>query len=148
MKRSFLKAIGTAAAFAAVMGTGFVVSPQLGRADDRDEGEESKIRIGFAISPVHLNLRGKDRQLVGLGSYIVNAQADCNGCHSSDPATEFVAGGNPYFALEAGLRPGGGSGTARSGEPTPESVVTSMAGFAGARPHPPGRRMAIPAAFR
>ena len=31
----------------------------------------------------------------------------------------------------------------------PKSVVTSLAGFAGAcRPHPPGGRIAIPAAFR
>jgi hypothetical protein len=35
--------------------------------------------------------------LVGLGSYIVNAQADCDGCHSAGPPTEFAPGGNPYF---------------------------------------------------
>jgi hypothetical protein len=33
--------------------------------------------------------------LVGLGSFIVNAQADCNGCHSAGPATEYL--GNPYL---------------------------------------------------
>jgi hypothetical protein len=33
---------------------------------------------------------------VGLGSYIVNAVGDCNGCHSAGPQTEFVPGGNPY----------------------------------------------------
>jgi len=36
--------------------------------------DESKIKEGFAIAPVPLNLAGKDRALVGLGSYIVNAQ--------------------------------------------------------------------------
>jgi hypothetical protein len=101
MKRSFLRAIGTTAAFGIVMATGFVVSAQHGRADDGDKNgdnsEESKIRIGFAIAPVRLNLKGKNRELAGLGSYIVNAQADCNGCHTSNPATEFAAGGNPYF---------------------------------------------------
>jgi len=39
-----------------------------------DDQENSEIARGFAIAPVHLNLRGKDRALVGLGSYIVNAQ--------------------------------------------------------------------------
>jgi hypothetical protein len=66
------------------------------KADD-DGGEESKIQRGFQIAPVPLNLCGKDRNLVGLGSYIVNAQIDCNGCHSQDPSTEFSPGGNPYL---------------------------------------------------
>jgi len=49
-------------------------------------------------SPVHLNLEGKDRDLVGLGSYWVNALSDCNGCHSAGPATEYIVPtGNPYF---------------------------------------------------
>jgi hypothetical protein len=34
---------------------------------------------------------------VGLGSYIVNVQADCNGCHSAGPDTEFTPSGNPYL---------------------------------------------------
>ena len=34
---------------------------------------------------------------MGLGSYIVNAQADCNGCHNSpDLGPEFLKGGDPY----------------------------------------------------
>ncbi len=60
---------------------------------DRDD---SRIKIGFAIAPVPLNLKGKDKELVGLGSYIVNAQADCNGCHSQGPQTEYTPTGNPY----------------------------------------------------
>jgi cytochrome c553 len=67
-------------------------------AHDGDEGSnEARIRRGFEIAPVPLDLRGKDRQLVGLGSYLVNAVASCNDCHSADPSTEFAAGGNPYF---------------------------------------------------
>jgi hypothetical protein len=46
---------------------------------------------------VSLNIQGKDRALVGLGSYLVNAVADCNGCHSAGPMTEYAPGGNPYF---------------------------------------------------
>jgi hypothetical protein len=61
-----------------------------------DDGEQSKIRIGFEIAPVPLNLAGKDRALVGLGSYIVNAVSFCNVCHSAGTSTEYVKGGNPY----------------------------------------------------
>ena len=41
-------------------------------------------------------MEGEDPTLVGLGSFIVNAQADCNGCHGSDPANEFLTRANPY----------------------------------------------------
>jgi hypothetical protein len=58
---------------------------------------ESKVQRGFDIAPVPLNLQGKNRDLVGMGSYIVNAVGDCNGCHSAGPTTEFAAGGSPYF---------------------------------------------------
>lgn len=66
-------------------------------AQDGDEGDEARIQRGFAIAPVPLNLRGRDRDLVGLGSYLVNAVASCNMCHSAGPATEFTSAGNPYF---------------------------------------------------
>jgi len=67
-----------------------------GPESDHDQ-DESKVRIGFDIAPVPLDTHGKDRRLVGLGSYIVNAQADCNGCHSIGPATEYLGPGNPYL---------------------------------------------------
>src|SRR6266487_2051953 len=60
--------------------------------DDRDD--ESRIREGFQIAPVHLNLNGKNRALVGLGSYLVNGPGDCNGCHSG-PSGQFLPGGDP-----------------------------------------------------
>jgi hypothetical protein len=64
------------------------------------EGEEARrIRIGFEIAPVPLNLNGKDRKLVGLGSYWVNGVSDCNFCHTSGgpPNLNFANGFNPYF---------------------------------------------------
>jgi hypothetical protein len=70
---------------------------------DEDRSEKSKIQIGFAIAPVPLNVNGKNRGLVGLGSYIVNAQIDCNGCHSQGPKTEYLPSGNPFL-----LRPPSG----------------------------------------
>src|SRR5689334_6232254 len=83
--------------FAAVTVTGLVVTGS-GRAekdDDDKDNAQSKVQIGFREAPVPLNLVRKNRDLVGLGSYIVNVVSECNGCHSSGPATEYV--GNPYL---------------------------------------------------
>ncbi|HEX8199491.1 MAG TPA: hypothetical protein VF590_03325 [Isosphaeraceae bacterium] len=46
------------------------------------------------MAPLPLNLRGKNRALVGLGSYIVNAQAGCNDCHATEP---HAPGGDPFL---------------------------------------------------
>jgi len=51
----------------------------------------------LSIAPDFINMTGKDPKLVGLGSFIVNGQADCNGCHGSDPAHEYLPTNNPYF---------------------------------------------------
>src|SRR5579864_5258003 len=64
---------------------------------DEGNNDESRIQQGFAIAPVPLNVAGKNRALVGLGSYIVNAQADCNGCHTLNPAVEYTGTGNPFL---------------------------------------------------
>ena len=53
----------------------------------------SRIQLGREIAPVHLNLRGKNRALVYLGSYIVNAQGGCNDCHTYPP---YANGGDPF----------------------------------------------------
>jgi hypothetical protein len=78
-----------------------IVVPGGGAQGNSDEN--SRIRIGYAImqeSGIRLNLRGKNRSLVGLGSYIVNAHADCNGCHgnpSFDPQNDPFAGAPGAF---------------------------------------------------
>jgi len=56
-------------------------------------GQLKQISQGFDIAPVPLNLKGKNSKLVGLGSYIVNAQGGCNDCHTN-PA--YVEGGDPF----------------------------------------------------
>jgi hypothetical protein len=66
-----------------------------GRAAGGDDESESRIKRGFEIAPVKLNLVGKNRALVGLGSYLVNASGDCNGCHSG-PSGEYAQGGDPF----------------------------------------------------
>jgi hypothetical protein len=59
--------------------------------------DPAKVQKGLAIAPVPLNTMGKDMNLVGYGSYLVNASADCNGCHSAGPPTEYAMGGNPFL---------------------------------------------------
>ena len=51
-------------------------SPRVQAKEDDNDRNESKIQRGFEIAPVPLNLAGKNRALVGLGSYIVNAQIE------------------------------------------------------------------------
>ncbi len=88
---------GTAFACIATLVAG--ISIGVSHADDEEdggEGERALVRIGFQVAPVPLNTAGKNKELVGLGSYIVNVMSDCNGCHSK-PQLTFAAGGNPYF---------------------------------------------------
>jgi hypothetical protein len=67
-------------------------------ADDRGSDDDGgRVRRGLEIAPVPLNLKGKDVRLVGLGSYLVNAVASCNDCHSAGTDVEYASGGNPYF---------------------------------------------------
>lgn len=74
-------------------------SPAAQAHDDWDGDEGPLIKIGFEIAPVPLNLEGKSRDLVGLGSFIVNAPGECNGCHTAGgpPNFNYANGGNPYF---------------------------------------------------
>jgi len=74
-------------------------------AQSGEDDHDSRIEIGFRIGPVPLNLNGKDRLLVGLGSYFVNAVAACNDCHSAGPATQYVPGGNPFFGRPTKINP-------------------------------------------
>jgi hypothetical protein len=42
----------------------------------------SRVKQGFKIAPVPLNLKHKNRAWVGEGSYLVNAVGSCNDCHT------------------------------------------------------------------
>ena len=66
---------------------------------NEQESDDELAEIGLRIAPDFLNMTGKDPKLVGLGSFIVNGQADCNGCHGSDPANEYLPTNNPYFRV-------------------------------------------------
>jgi hypothetical protein len=56
--------------------------------------DRSRVRQGFNIAPVPLNLQGKNRDLVGYGSYLVNAIGGCNDCHTNP---SFASGGDPFL---------------------------------------------------
>jgi hypothetical protein len=58
---------------------------------------QSRDDIGRDIAPVELNLKGKNRALAYLGSYIVNAQGGCNDCHTNP---SYASGGNPFLGEE------------------------------------------------
>jgi hypothetical protein len=99
-----------------IVATALVASAGAVFADDaNDRGDsEAHVRVqrGFALAPVPLNLRHKNIALVGLGSYIVNAQGGCNDCHTCPPytpdhdpytggdghpnAANYLAGGTPF----------------------------------------------------
>lgn len=94
-----LKLIVVMLAVAGLALAGITFSSPRRRADDRGEDSDSRIEQGFDIAPVPLNLAGKSRALVGLGSYIVNTEG-CNDCHDAGPPSEFARGGNPYFGQQ------------------------------------------------
>jgi hypothetical protein len=106
--RSYVKSASVVVTFAAVILAGTLSSSPRIRATDNDDGDsnESRVQRGLDIAPVHLNLDGKNRALVGLGSYIVNAHVPCNECHGAGPAiNQFLPGQNPYFGQPAVINP-------------------------------------------
>ncbi len=113
MRLRLLKSLAAATAIAAVLVVVLTYSPKANAGRGADDNE-SKIQKGFEIAPVHLNLAGKNRSLVGLGSYLVNAVGDCNGCHHKtlSASSPYSPTGNPFQGLpkhieEAGYLAGG-----------------------------------------
>ena len=87
MKRTLIAAF-------TVFGTVLGLTLFLGTTSGYAQGGDSRIQRGFEIAPVELNRAGLNPALVGLGSYIVNAQGGCNDCHTAPP---YADGGNPFF---------------------------------------------------
>ena len=80
-----------AAALAAVIALG---SGALAAEGAPEAGATSRrVAEGLRIAPVPLDLRGLERALVGLGSYIVNAQGGCSDCHTAPP---YTPDGDPF----------------------------------------------------
>jgi len=80
-------------AAASVAAAGFALMAMPIAAAQADEPSQSQIQRGYEINPVPLNLKGKNRALVGLGSYIVNS-GGCNDCHTNP---SYAIGGNPFL---------------------------------------------------
>jgi hypothetical protein len=99
LKRNVL----SAAVVAALAIGGIFIESKPGQAFNDNNGaqdEKQMIATGFAVAAstgIQLNMAGKDPDLVGLGSYLVNVVADCNGCHTASPATQYLPTGNPYL---------------------------------------------------
>ncbi|MGY6217520.1 cupredoxin domain-containing protein [Methylolobus aquaticus] len=55
--------------------------------------EDPRVEQGLAIAPVRLRYSPRQRDAVGLGSYIVNAQGSCADCHS---CPTYAKGHNPF----------------------------------------------------
>jgi hypothetical protein len=88
MKVKFLIAAGMIAFVSA-----FALAVSAKDDDEHKDKEKDLIQQGFRIAPVPLDLKGKDRDLVGLGSYLVNAAGGCNDCHTNP---SYLKGGNPF----------------------------------------------------
>ncbi len=91
--------------FAVIVATGWLTHSPRVQADGDQDDHESRIECGLRLAPVPLNLNGKSRDYVGLGSYLVNKVASCNDCHSAGPQTQYLPGGNPYFGQPANVNP-------------------------------------------
>ena len=76
----------------------FGVIHHVAQADNDDERSESveqhRILVGYKINPVPLNLSHKNQDLVGLGSYMVNAVGGCSDCHTNPT---YLPGGDPFL---------------------------------------------------
>src|SRR6516164_6274116 len=73
MARVRVSTVAVSSVSAVLLGLLITSSSMRGANEDNDGGgDNSRIAQGFANAPVLLNLRGKNRSLVGLGSYFVN----------------------------------------------------------------------------
>lgn len=106
MTKFRISVVAVFSASAVVLVNLIVGSPVRGGGDDDErDGDRGRIRQGYANAPLPLNLKGKNRRLVGLGSYFVNVAGDCNGCHTSDQANPYLPGGNPFLGQPEKIDP-------------------------------------------
>lgn len=105
--RKSLKFLGAGTVMAVALGA-LAFSTSSRAAAGADESE-SRIQRGFEIAPVKLNLKGKNRALVGLGSYLVNAIGDCNGCHHAtlSASSPYSPDGDPFQGKPKHVEEGG-----------------------------------------
>lgn len=86
---------GVAVVFCGTLGISVLRADQSASSND----DESRIQGGLSYAKnqgINLDLRGRNRGLVALGSYLVNAVGGCNDCHTAPPFTQ-----DPYAFLGA-----------------------------------------------
>lgn len=96
-------------------------SPRVQAQSGTDDDTDSRIQRGFEIAPVPLNLEGKNRALVGLGSYLVNAAASCNITQIANVHT-VVTGRNVCRKIDGVIR----ATEAKLSVSTDRTVVTAL----------------------
>jgi len=95
--KTFIKAAGIVTAFGAIVLAAMFSSSRRVRAiDDDDESSESKIRQGFEIAPVPLNLDGKNRARPG-GIRQLHCQRTCR--------LQWLSFRWPRYRIRAGWKP-------------------------------------------
>jgi hypothetical protein len=96
MNLAIMRTFGIAMACLGLTATAVVADDSAQEQSTQAEAKQSlasRVAVGYRISPVELRLRGKNRFLVGLGSYLVNAGGGCNDCHTHP---SFAPGGDPF----------------------------------------------------
>jgi hypothetical protein len=97
MNTGIMRSFGIAAACLGLAATAVARDDSAEERSTRESANSSfasRVAVGYRINPVELKLRGKNRLLVGLGSYLVNAAGGCNDCHTHP---SFAEGGNPFL---------------------------------------------------
>ena len=119
--------LSSTAVFAGLALISLLAVPGRGQDDGgRGGADEARVRQGLAIAPLPLNFERRDRDLVGLGSYIVNAQGLCTDCHT---IPQFAPGGSPFLGQPkqinlVGYLKGGKRFPIREGTPVGGFVVS------------------------
>jgi hypothetical protein len=63
-------------------------------------GDAAREKLGAAVAPFTLPMKGKSKALARLGSYIVNGSGGCNECHT---CPSYAPGHNPYTGGDGAL---------------------------------------------
>lgn len=69
------------------------MNPSSVKAQTAPAFDAARVAKGLEIAPVPLDFTGKDKNQVGYGSYLVNAIAGCNDCHTNP---NYKVGNDPF----------------------------------------------------
>lgn len=117
---------GLLAGAAIAFGTWAFLSPSSASAQTVPAYEATRVAKGLEIAPVTLDFTDKDKNQVGFGSYLVNAVAGCNDCHTNP---SYKAGSDPFMGQTKGVNTTGYlAGGVAFGPFTSRNITPSLAG--------------------